>query len=235
MRPLLPTATFAGLRAAQVDLDVAPTPAPRMGFDILKRLNGDPAVCGWVEGQARYNRTVLTTPDAGVTPFGQSALTSQSSGSESETTTPVAVTTMLPPPSPSPSPADMTLISGGAIAGAVAGSVLALAAIVGVVIFFVKRHRNKKDHERQEANVMSERARQSILFAQYAKPAPPSTLSPPTSPPLHARHPSDQTYVFPSSPPLSDQDRPWSPGSMHSRNGPAELAGENEGYPFQKR
>ncbi|KAL8947892.1 MAG: hypothetical protein Q9222_005867 [Ikaeria aurantiellina] len=201
MRPLVPTATFAGLRAAELDLDMEPTPAPQIDFDILKRFNGDPAICGWVEGQAmpaKHPIAIHTGIRKGLEDMD------------------------VHPPQ-------------GAIAGAVAGSVLALAAIVGVVVFFVKRRRTKRDQERQAANVMSERARQSMMYAEYAKPAAPSTLSPPMSPPMHSRHPSDQTYGFASSPPLSDQDRPWSPGSMHSRNGPAELAGENEGHPFQKR
>lgn len=49
MRALPPAPTFAGLRAAQVDLGIKPTSAPRQ-HEILKRFSGDPAICGWVEG-----------------------------------------------------------------------------------------------------------------------------------------------------------------------------------------
>ncbi|KAL8806613.1 MAG: hypothetical protein Q9182_001261 [Xanthomendoza sp. 2 TL-2023] len=136
-------------------------------------------------------------------------------------------------PSPSSSTVDMKLISGGAIAGAVAGSVLALAAIVAVVVFFWRRRRTKKEQERQAATNMSERSGSQYVYAEYAKP-PPSTLSPPNSPPMHSRHPSDQAYGFPSSPPLSD-DRPWSPETVVLPHGPAELEVGDEARTLQKR
>lgn len=129
-------------------------------------------------------------------------------------------------PSSSSSPVDIRLISGGAIAGAVAGSVLALAAIVGVFVFFLRRHRMKKEQERQAATVMAQRAQQDYVYAQYAK-TDGSTLSPPMSPPLHSRHPSDKSGGFAGSPPMSDNGRPWSPETVRSDDGPAELAGED--------
>lgn len=46
MRPQLAPVTFAGLRAAQTDLGMKPTPTP----ELSKRLIEDPAICGWVEG-----------------------------------------------------------------------------------------------------------------------------------------------------------------------------------------
>lgn len=52
-RPLLPTSTFAGLRAAQADLEMQPTPTPWSQAEVWKRLvrlSGDPDICGWVEG-----------------------------------------------------------------------------------------------------------------------------------------------------------------------------------------
>ncbi|KAI4236844.1 MAG: hypothetical protein L6R40_006033 [Gallowayella cf. fulva] len=266
MLPLLATPTFAGLRAAQIDLGIEPTSAPHP-HEILKRLSGDPAICGWIEGNSRpscdakcslnraalicdgqtpycatyqyaqgsqgfgcapvtgYNKTVLTTTDAAITPFGQASSTTPSS---SETNAQPATVT-AGAPSTSSSPVDMKLISGGAIAGAVAGSVLALAAIVGIVVFFWRRHRTKKERERVAATRMAERSSSQYMYAQYAKPAP-STLSPPTSPPMHSRHPSDQTYGFPSSPPLSD-DRPWSPETVVLPPGPAELGVGDEAIP----
>lgn len=51
MQGLLPTPIFAGLRAAQVDLGIKPTSAPRQ-HEIWKRLSGDPAICGWIEGDS---------------------------------------------------------------------------------------------------------------------------------------------------------------------------------------
>lgn len=50
VQPLLPTATFAGLRAAQADLGMKPTSPPKHPSELMKRLSGDPAICGWVEG-----------------------------------------------------------------------------------------------------------------------------------------------------------------------------------------
>lgn len=49
-RPVFPTPTFAGLRAAQADLGIKPTPDPLTSPHIVRRLSGDPAICGWVEG-----------------------------------------------------------------------------------------------------------------------------------------------------------------------------------------
>ncbi len=46
-----PTPTFAGLRDAQaVEVEVLPTSNPWSPSEILKRLNGDDAVCGWIDG-----------------------------------------------------------------------------------------------------------------------------------------------------------------------------------------
>lgn len=186
--------------------------------------------CAAVKG---YNKTVLTSPTDAVTPFGQSASTTSSSG-----TTPASSqltdSTITAAPSPSSSPANLTLISGGAIAGTVAGSILALAAIVGIFVFFLRRHRIKKEQERQAATVMSERAQQEYVYAQYAK-TDGSTLSPPMSPSMHSRHPSDQNVGFASSPPVSDNDRPWSPETVILRTGPAELGVEDEPRYSQKR
>lgn len=50
LQHLLPTPTFAGLRAAQVDLEIEPTPDPLSPHRVEKRLNGNPAICGYVEG-----------------------------------------------------------------------------------------------------------------------------------------------------------------------------------------
>ncbi|KAL8697046.1 MAG: hypothetical protein Q9201_007338 [Fulgogasparrea decipioides] len=184
----------------------------------------------WAMG---YNKTVLTTTTPGVTPFGQSASTTSSSSPTSQMGA-MAGTTVMANPSPSSSSADMTLISGGAIAGAVAGSVLALAAIVGIFVFFLRRHRLKKEQERQAATMTSERAQQEYVYAQYAKTEV-STLSPPMSPPMHSRHPSDQTQLFASNPPLSDNDRPWSPETVSLQNGPAELGVGDEVRSSPKR
>ncbi len=149
-----------------------------------------------------YNKTVLTTTTPGIIPFGQAeSLSTTSSETDAQQATVTAAA-----PSPSSSEVDMTLISGGAIAGAVAGSVLALVTIVGIFLFFRRRHRIKREQERLAATRMPERT-----SYMYAKP-PPSTLSPPNSPPMHSRHPSEQGYGFPSSPPMSD--RPWSPETV---------------------
>ncbi|KAL8731105.1 MAG: hypothetical protein Q9166_003633 [cf. Caloplaca sp. 2 TL-2023] len=185
--------------------------------------------CAAVTG---YNKNVLTTTSPAVTPFGQAASTSLSSSLTASETDPQLATTAAAAPTSSSSPVDMKLISGGAIAGAVAGSVLTLAAIVGIVMFVLRRRRQRKEHERQAATRMSERSSSQYVYAQYAKP-PPSTLSPPTSPPMHSRQPSDQGYGFSLSPPLSDNGRPWSPESVN--NGVAELAVGDEARTWQKR
>lgn len=175
-----------------------------------------------------YNKAVLTTTNPGIMPFGQSV---SASATGSETDAQQATVTAAAPPASS-SEVDMTLISGGAIAGAVAGSVLALAAIVGIFLFFRRRHRIKREQQRLAATRMSERSSSQYMYAQYAKP-PPSTLSPPTSPPMHSRHPSDQNYGFQSSPPLSDNDRPWSPETV--ANEVAELGVGDEATNIHKR
>ncbi|KAL8743114.1 MAG: hypothetical protein Q9184_008152 [Pyrenodesmia sp. 2 TL-2023] len=181
--------------------------------------------CAAVTG---YNKTVLTTTNPGFTPFGQ--LTSSSSSATSEVTAALA----SPAPSPSPSSTNLTLISGGAIAGAVAGSVLVLAVIVGIIYLIWRRHSRKKAQERQAATIMSERRESQFVYAQYAKPDA-STLSPPTSPPMHSRQPSDQGYGFASSPPLSDNSLPWSPGGVNSWDKPAELAaGDDDRHPAKR-
>ena len=48
--PAIPSPTFPGLRAAQFELEIRPTPNPFGPSEIVKRLSGDPAICGWVEG-----------------------------------------------------------------------------------------------------------------------------------------------------------------------------------------
>ena len=51
-RHLFPTSTFAGLRAAQIGIEIHPTTIPWSPSDILKRLSEDPGICGWVEGNS---------------------------------------------------------------------------------------------------------------------------------------------------------------------------------------
>lgn len=48
-----PTPTFSGLRDSnQAKFEILPTANPWSESDLLKRLSGDPAVCGWVDGDA---------------------------------------------------------------------------------------------------------------------------------------------------------------------------------------
>ena len=179
-----------------------------------------------------YSKTVLTTTTPDVTPFGQAGSTTSSTSSSVPATRPSA--SSLPASSPfvttpattSP-PADMTPISGGTIAGAVAGGVVALAALVGTVLLFLRRHRHKKQQERQAANCSSSQTSRPFsdrfLYAQYAKPSP-AFASPPQSPPLHTRHPSDQSYMCGTSPPQSELGGQYfSPESFSPRLEPAEL------------
>lgn len=49
-RYIFPTPTFAGLRAADNQFEILPTPNPETLSDISKRFSNDPAICGWVEG-----------------------------------------------------------------------------------------------------------------------------------------------------------------------------------------
>ncbi|KAI9819493.1 MAG: hypothetical protein M1827_006941 [Pycnora praestabilis] len=53
---IFPTPTLAGLRYAQVEFEVLPTSNPWTPSEIFKRLSGDPAICGWVDGNG--NNTV---------------------------------------------------------------------------------------------------------------------------------------------------------------------------------
>ena len=50
LRYAVPTPTFAGLRAAQVGVEILPTANPWSPSELWRRLNGDPAICGWVNG-----------------------------------------------------------------------------------------------------------------------------------------------------------------------------------------
>lgn len=46
-----PTPTFSGLRDSnQVKFEILPTANPWSQSELLKRLSGDPAMCGWVDG-----------------------------------------------------------------------------------------------------------------------------------------------------------------------------------------
>lgn len=49
-RHFFPTSTFAGLRPADLQFNIRPTPKPRTPSNISKRFADDPAICGWVEG-----------------------------------------------------------------------------------------------------------------------------------------------------------------------------------------
>ena len=186
--------------------------------------------CAAVRG---YNKTVLTTTTAGVVPFGQDASTTSSSMPTTSSSSPTmaAPSTTVASASATPSP-NMTLISGGAIAGAVAGSVLALAAIVGIVLLILRRRRINKQQERQAANRVSEqtsrRFSEHFMYAPYAKPSPVFS-SPPHSPPLHSRQPSDNLYMFGTSPPQSEHGgQPFSPEMMTPRMDAVELEVRNE-------
>lgn len=51
-RNVFPKPTLAGLRAAEHELQILPTPNPWSSPELLRRFAGDPAICGWVEGDA---------------------------------------------------------------------------------------------------------------------------------------------------------------------------------------
>lgn len=181
-----------------------------------------------------YNKTVLTTTTPGVIPFGQSASTTPSSHSTTMSSTSDAADTPAnnAQSSATSSPANMTLISGGAIAGTVAGSVLAIAAIIGIVLFILRWRRIKKQHERDAATATSERSMRRFsdrfVYANYAKPST-GFSSPPQSPPLHSRHPSDHMYMFETSPAQSELGvRAFSPESMSPNMVPVELEVKEE-------
>ena len=179
-----------------------------------------------------YSKTVLTTTTPDVTPFGQADSVTSSTSSSVPTTSPRASSLptsspILTTPATTSPPASMTPVSGGTIAGAVAGAVVALAAVVGIVLLFLRRHRHKKQQERQAANCSSAQTSRPFsgrfLYAQYAKPSP-TFASPPQSPPLHTRHPSDQSYMCGTSPPQSELGGQYfSPESFTPKLEPAEL------------
>ena len=124
----------------------------------------------------------------------------------------------------------MRLISGGAIAGAVAGAVLALAAIIGIVLFILRRRRVQKQNERQAANRPGPQPfSDQLVYANYAKPSL-AFSSPPQSPPLHSRQPSDHIYMFGTSPPQSDLGNHYfSPETVNPKLATAELEVRDEG------
>ena len=49
---LLPTPTAAGLNVNYGEIELLPTSYPGSPSELFRRLNGDPAICGWVEGNA---------------------------------------------------------------------------------------------------------------------------------------------------------------------------------------
>ena len=179
-----------------------------------------------------YSKTVLTTTTDGVTPFGQAGSITSSTSSDVPATGPrtSSLSTSSPilttPATTSPQ-VSTTPISGGTIAGAVVGAVVALAAAVGIVLLFLRRHQHKKQQERQPASCSSAQKSRPFsdrfLHAQYAKPS--STFaSPLQSPPLHTRHPSDYSHMCRTSPPQSELGGQYfSPESFSPRLEPAEL------------
>lgn len=50
-RHIFPSPTFAGLRHADLQFNIRPTPNPWTPSNIAKRFADDPAICGWVEGK----------------------------------------------------------------------------------------------------------------------------------------------------------------------------------------
>ena len=51
-RHLVPTPVVAGLRAAQIDIEIRPTASLWSPSEIVRRLSGDAGICGWVEGDS---------------------------------------------------------------------------------------------------------------------------------------------------------------------------------------
>lgn len=54
----VPTPVPAGLRAAQIDIEIRPTATPWSPSEILRRLSGDAGICGWVEGNSSRSLTL---------------------------------------------------------------------------------------------------------------------------------------------------------------------------------
>lgn len=63
-RYLLPTPTLGDSRAAhaQVDFEIRPTPNPWSSSELLKRLSGDPGICGWIEGNSSEFADTICRP-----------------------------------------------------------------------------------------------------------------------------------------------------------------------------
>ena len=179
-----------------------------------------------------YSKTVLTTTTPDVTPFGQAGSLTSSTSSGVPVTSPQATllstsSPVLTTPATTTAPASKTPISGGTLAGAVAGAVVGLAAVVVILLLFLRRHQHKKQQERQATNCCSGQTSrpfsERLVYAQYAKPSP-TFASPPQSPPLHTRHPSDQSYMCGTSPPQSELGGQYfSPESFSPGLEPAEL------------
>lgn len=54
----LPTPTSKGLNGNYGEIEILPTSYPGSPSQLFKRLNGDPAICGWIEGNAGEYCTV---------------------------------------------------------------------------------------------------------------------------------------------------------------------------------
>lgn len=177
---------------------------------------------------------MLTTTTPGVTPFGQSTSTtaiSRTATSLRPNTDKTSITTEASSSATS-SPVKMTSISGQAIAGAVAGSVLALVAMIAIVFFVRRRRRVKKQQERRAISRTSEQDPRPysdrFMYAHYTKSGQAFPLSA-HSPPMHSRQPSDGMDMFGLSPPQSELGGPpFSPECVSPRMGPVELEVTNE-------
>ena len=140
-----------------------------------------------------YNKTVLTTTTAGgFLPFGQDATTTASSSSSSTSVNSAIGGALTNSPTPSMSGVHTTSISGGAIAGAVVGAIIALGILILIIFIFLRRHISKRRRAAEAKRKAEEEEtwRNRFVFAQYAKPGS-DFVSPSLSEPSHRRQTSD--------------------------------------------
>lgn len=77
---LLPTPTAAGLNVNYGEIEILPTSYPGSPSELFKRLNGDPAICGWVEGNGGELLLQLSKSAGAVTDSHQDNTVSCNSG-----------------------------------------------------------------------------------------------------------------------------------------------------------
>lgn len=123
---------------------------------------------------SNYNKTVLTTTTSQAAPFGQDpssvSISSTSTSSTSTKPQPGSTSSLSRVTSSSTTQVNATLLSGGAIAGIVAGCIVALAAVTWLVLLCLKRRRQRPAQQPGHPPFHLEASQDQYIYPQYMKP-----------------------------------------------------------------